>query len=406
MKILFRSVLFLVLGILISSSVVVAQTDIVIKKSGAKKTAIDISDIKIPAGAAGTIFRQTLENDLKLSGWFTIAPKGRSIIVVRGSFSQSGSGVSCSGEVINTASSQLLLRRSFRADRRHIRQLAHNLSDAIVMAVKKVPGIASTRIAMVGAHGVKKDIYLCDADGKNLTRITAQGAICMSPNWWPDAKSIAYTSFHKGFPDLYRLNLINNRWSKISSFSGINTGGAISPDGTKLALALSKDGNPELYVMDIRSKRLTRLTKTLHSAEASPSWSPDGSKIVYVSDTSGSPQLYVLGSRGGRAKRITFRGKENVSPDWGNDGRIVYSSRRSGRYHICVYDPSDRQSVQLTKEYVDHESPSWAPDSRHIVCVKTVNYNANLYILDTMGDSPVRLTSMSGDWYAPSWSPR
>ena len=406
MKVLFRSVLFLVLGILISSSVVVAQSDIMIVKKGAPKVSLDISGMNVSAGSAGTMFRQTLENDLKRSGWFEIAPAGRAAIVVRGTFAQSGSSVSCNCEVINTASARVFFRRAFKADRKNVRRLAHSVSDAIVFAVKKVPGIASTRIAMVGAHGARKDIYLCDADGNNMTKVTSKGAICISPNWWPDAKNIVYTSYHKKFPDLYRLDLTNKKLSKILNLSGINTGGSISPDGRKMALILSKDGNPDLYVMDIHSKRLTRITKTGHAAEASPSWSPDGSKIVYVSDTSGSPQLYVISNRGGRPTRISFRGRENVSPDWGRDGKIAYSSRRSGRYHICVYDPVDEQTVQVTKEYVDHESPSWAPDGRHIVYVRTINYNADLYILDTMGDSPIRLTNMSGDWYSPAWSPK
>ncbi len=403
MKILFSSMLFI--GVLISSSMVIAQSDIMIVKEGAKKISLDSSGMNV-AGSAGAMFRQTLENDLKRSGWFEIAPAGRAAIVVRGTFSQSGNNASCNCEVINTASSRVFFRRAFKAKRKDVRRLAHSVADAIVLSVKKVPGIASTRIAMVGAHGVRKDIYLCDSDGNNMTKVTSKGAICISPNWWPDAKNIVYTSYHKKFPDLYRLDLVNNKLSKILDFSGINTGASISPDGRKMALILSKDGNPDLYVMDIHSKRLTRLTKTGHAAEASPSWSPDGSKIVYVSDTSGSPQLYIISNRGSRPKRISFRGRENVSPDWGRDGRIAYSSRRSGRYHICVYDPADGQSKQLTKEHVDHESPSWAPDSRHIVCVRTVNYNADLYILDTMGDSPIRLTNMSGDWYAPSWSPR
>ncbi len=406
MKILLRSALFLVLSVALFNQEIMAQSDIMIVKEGAKKISLDISEMRIPAGATGAMFRQTLENDLKRSGWFMIAPAGRAAIVVRGQFSQSGNAVTCSAEVINTASSRVFFRRAFKAKRKDVRRLAHSVSDAIVFSVKKVPGIASTKIAMVGAHGTRKDIYLCDADGNNMKKVTSQGAICISPNWWPDGKNIVYTSYHKKFPDLYRLDLINNKLSKILNFSGINTGGCISPDGRKMALILSKDGNPDLYVMDIHSKRLTRLTKTGHAAEASPSWSPDGSKIVYVSDTSGSPQLYVIGNRGGRPKRISFRGRENVSPDWGRDGRIAYSSRRSGRYQICVYDPADGQSIQLTKEYVDHESPSWAQDSRHIVCVRTVNYNADLYILDTMGDSPVRLTNMSGDWYAPAWSPK
>lgn len=383
--------------------IAMAQSDIMIVKEGAKKISLDLSGIKVPVGSVGAMFRQTLENDLKRSGWFDIAPAGRAAIVVRGLFSQSGSLASCSCEVINTASGQVFFRRAFKGNSKNIRRLAHSVADAVVLAVKKVPGIASTRIAMVGAHGARKDIYLCDSDGHNMTKVTSQGAICISPNWWPDAKSIAYTSFHKGFPDLYRLDFMNNKRSKLSSFSGINTGACISPDGRRMALVLSKDGNPDLYVMDLHSKRLVRLTRTPHAAEASPSWSPDGSKIVYVSDSSGSPQLYIVSNRGGRAKRISFRGRENVSPDWGKDG-IAYSSRRSGRYQICVYDPADGQSIQLTKEYIDHESPSWAPDGRHIVYVRTVNYNADLYILDTMGDSPIRLTNMSGDWYAPAWS--
>ena len=55
------------------------------------------------------------------------------------------------------------------------------LADEIVQAVKGVKGIASTRIAMIGSHGARKDLYLCDADGGNLVKITNQGAVCLSP---------------------------------------------------------------------------------------------------------------------------------------------------------------------------------------------------------------------------------
>ena len=166
------------------------------------------------------------------------------------------------------------------------------------------------------------------------------------------------------------------------------------------------DGNPELYIVELRSGRLTRLTKTRHAAEASPSWSPDGRLIVFVSDSSGSPQLYVASRSGGKHRRITFRGNENVSPDWGPGGKIVYSSRREGRYQICVVDPSSGETIQLTRDYVDHEDPSWAPDGRHIVYSRTVQYRSSLYILDTMGDPEIPLMSMRGDWYSPAWSPK
>ena len=52
------------------------------------------------------------------------------------------------------------------------------------------------------------------------------------------------------------------------------------------------------------------------------------------------------------------------------------------------------------------DDPAWAPDSRHIVCSRTVSYRSGVYILDTLGGSPVRLVTLEGDWHSPSWSPR
>jgi Tol biopolymer transport system component len=101
-----------------------------------------------------------------------------------------------------------------------------------------------------------------------------------------------------------------------------------------------------------------------------------------------------------------MRGSENVSPDWGPDGRIAFSSRRDGRYHICTIDPSTGRGEQHTGDNADHEEPSWARDARHIVYVRTVVYHADLYVLDTLGDPEVRLTTFQGDWYSPAWSPR
>ena len=156
--------------------------------------------------------------------------------------------------------------------------------------------------------------------------------------------------------------------------------------------------------MNSSGGNLVKITRTPYAAESSPSWAPDGDQIVFVSDKGGSPQLYVTGSGGGEAKRITWKGNENVAPDWGPDGRIVYTSRREGKYHICIFDPKNGKTTQLTTDWADYEDPSWAPDSRHVVCSKTVSYHSDLYILDTLGDPSLRLTTIQGEWYSPDWS--
>jgi len=383
---------------------VLAQADIVVRKTGAEKSMLDIADLVVTPDQDGAEFIQTLERDLVRSGWFSVVPRGRGVISLRGTFTRPGRNASVVCEAVNAASGRSYLSR--RLSEPTSRRLAHALADAIVQAVKGVQGIASTRIAMIGAHGARKDLYLCDSDGGNILRITNQGAVCLSPNWWPDSSALVYTSFHADFPDIYKIDLVSNRREKLSGFPGLNAGAAISPDGRSMALILSKDGNPDLYIMALGNRRLTRITRSPRSAEASPSWSPNGKQLVYVSDSSGSPQLYVVGTGNSRPRRLSFRGTENVSPDWGPDGRIAYSSRWGGRYQIFVYDPSSGQSVQLTSENVDYEDPAWAADGRHIVCGRTVNYTSDLYILDTMGDPPVRLTNVQGDWYSPAWSLR
>ena len=89
-------------------------------------------------------------------------------------------------------------------------------------------------------------------------------------------------------------NLDSGERKRVSGFPGLNTGGAISPDGREMALILSKDGNPDLYVMNLRNRELTRDHPTPRAAEASPCWSPDGSPDLLVSDGMGSPQIYII----------------------------------------------------------------------------------------------------------------
>jgi TolB protein len=125
-----------------------------------------------------------------------------------------------------------------------------------------------------------------------------------------------------------------------------------------------------------------------------------------VSDRSGRPQIYLCHSSGGDARRLTFRGEENVSPDWGPDGRIAYSSRRDGRYRIVVDDPSTGKSEEVAADDANYEDPSWAPDRRHIIATRTKRFRSQLWMLDTMGDPPRLLTAQEGDWYSPACSQR
>lgn len=378
--------------------------DIDVVKSGAGKSRLDLSGVR-GSGKAGGVFKSTLENDLKLSGWFLISAPGKGVLLGNGTAADSGGRLSVSIRVSSRAGKTYLSDR-YSSSSAEARRLAHEVADDIVEAVKGVKGIASTRIIMIGSRGGKKDLYVCDADGGNFIRITHDSAVCLSPSWSVDGGSVVYTSYFGGGPHVYLVDLARKSRRKVSGFPGLNAGASFSPDGSLLALALSKDGNPEIYTMMPGGKRLKRLTVTRQAAEASPVWSPDGRSIAYVSDRSGSPQIYVKGADGGRDRRVSNIGGENVAPDWSSDGKLVWASRRSGRYELVVLDPKKGREVQLTSDGFDYEDPSWAPDGRHIACSRTSGYHSEVYLLDTLGDRPIRLTTISGEWYSPSWSPK
>ena len=397
-----RSVWVGVSALLIAGVVLAADIEVV--KTGAIKTAIDLAPLQA-RGSGGAVFQSVLRQDLERSGWFLIAEPGRGPVVVQGNVEEEAGSLRVQCDVLNRARGGRYLAHRDSGAAGDVRRLAHRLADDIVAAVRGEIGFASTRMAMIGNVRGRKDLFVCDADGDGVLRVTRDAAVCLAPAWDPSGRAIYYTSLHQGFPDVYRIDLSTGTRSRVAAFPGLNAGADVSPDGRTMALTLSRDGNPELYALDMRSGHLTRLTRTRHAAEASPSWSPDGSRIVFVSDRSGSPQLYTMGRDGGEHARLTYRGNENVAPDWGPGG-IAYSSRREGHYRICVMDPATRADIQLTADGADYEDPSWAPDGRHLVCSRTAAYHSDLYLLDTLGDDQVRLTAISGDWHSPAWSPK
>jgi TolB protein len=391
------------LGVVILCAVAAHAADsITIRKPGdGVKSSLDLGGMRV-SGPAGGLFLQTLENDLRRSGWFVVTRTGSGGILVQGTANDSGGSLSVLCEARAAGTSRM--RKNYRENSASARRLAHQVADDLVMALKGVRGIASTRIAMIGSRGGRKDLYICDADGGSVVQVTRDGVPCLSPSWSPTGTFLTYTSYRKGFPDVYRIELKEMRRSAIARFPGLNSSAAISPAGNTMALSLSKDGNPDLYVMSAQGGTPTRITRTAHAVESSPSWAPDGSRLAFVSDRSRSPQLYIMSAGGQNERRMTMQGNENVSPDWGPNGKIVYSSRRGGVYQLCILDPATGVSEQITTDGSDHEDPSWAPNGRHIVYTRTSSYRKSLYVLDTLGDPEVRLSPTDGDWSSPAWS--
>jgi len=377
--------------------------DVRVTKAGGGKSALDLSDFA-GGGGEGALLRQTLEQDLARSGWFTFAGRGGGEFRLLGA-AETGGRVEATARLLNTGTGQTLLNKTLRGDAGAARRVAHQLADEIVFAATGRKGFAASRLLLVGSRTGRKEIYLCDSDGANLRQLTQDKTVSLYPRWSPDGRRFTYTSYLQSAPDVYLVDLESGSRRRVAQYPGLNAGGAISPDGRQIALILSRDGNPELYVRPLDGGAPTRLTRTLKAAESSPTWSPDGRQIAFVSDMSGSPQLYLVDRGGGAPARLTSRGAQNVAPHWGPEGVIAYASLVGGKFQIALLDPRTREQRALPLDFADWEDPAWARDGRHLAAVRTANYRAAIYLIDTLGDKPVLLTDSQGDWYSPAWSP-
>ena len=386
-------------GLLLVGCTASAQRFIDVSKKGEGKITINLSGYRAGGDAASRTFLSVLKADLNRSGYFSVT-SGSAAVNVAGQITAGGQ-LKADVQVYQAANRQKLLSKSYSSPGNAARGLAHKVADEIVFAVTGNKGMASGKIAVVGTRSGRKELYLCDMDGGNMRQITKDRSIVVGPGWTADGKNLVYTSYKRGYPNVY----MTGQAKPLASYGGLNASGAISPDGKEMAVILSKDGNPELYLKNLRTGALTKLTQTRQGNEASPCWSPDGRHIAYVSDTTGRPQIYIISRNGGQPQRLTTSGTENVDPDWGENGYITFCSRIGGRYQIAIANPTAKSIRVLETDGADYEDPSWASDGRHIVCSRTSNYRSSIYLLDTLKDSPVALISGSGDWFSPACSP-
>ena len=126
--------------------------------------------------------------------------------------------------------------------------------------------------------------------------------------------------------------------------------GALSPDGNSLVLASHRTGSWDLWRFDIRQDQWSRLTDD-PADELEAQWSPDGTRLVYTATKFGNKDLFVLNLAGGTPLRLTTDPEDDEYPAWSPDGKsIVYTGGAWNRRDFFLISPRRRNAAQ------DHEN--------------------------------------------------
>ncbi len=138
-----------------------------------------------------------------------------------------------------------------------------------------------------------------------------------------------------------------------------------SPEQTKIAFVSDRDGNLEIYVMNVDGSEQTNLTNN-SASDWFPSWSPDGKKIVFNSDRDGNYEFYVMNADGSEKKRLTNNRANDWSSSCSPDGKkIVFNSVRDWIEEIIseiyVMNADGSEQKRLTNNPARDFSTSWSP---------------------------------------------
>jgi len=298
-----------------------------------------------------------LRFDLYVQGFDFVPPESAQYLI-----HGVGSG-GVAGTVTENLAHKMILSRSYNGA--SLRRQAHAFADDIVQTILNQKGIGQTKIAFkVQPGGVGPgEIYVSDFDGFGEQPITSDGAIVAKPAWAPGRLVLYYTSYAPGNPDIYYHNLQNGERRIIAGYSGLNTSAAVSPDGSRVAMVLSKSGSANIWVCNANGSDLRRVTTGIE--DSSPTWSPDGEWICFATKKSERRRLAKVPSNGGQVEYLNTVGAPNpTEPDWSPDGKWIAFTSQAGEFDICVMPAEGGLAPTIL---VPGQNPSWSPNSRTLI---------------------------------------
>ncbi len=299
--------------------------------------------------------------------------------------------------------------------------------------------VSAAEVSGVGliAFSANHQIYVMNADGSDLRLLTdgAPGVINRYPTFSPDGSLLAFVRYEpkgKG----YSLAVVGVDGSGLQHlFSSPDTLGepTWSPDGSKIAFIRGLDMTTEgaaylapcgsqIYAVDLFTRKDTSLTRGAGGTD--PSWSPDGTRIAFSSYRDGNYEIYTMDVNGNDVQRLTYTYWAEAEPAWSPDGKqIAYAAHLFQQEVLCGFIPTGRPSQlgdEISSIYVMEADgvnqmmlertsggtePAWSPDG---ACLALIIYGAGddsqVFATEVNGRNLVKLTSDSTYKSSPSWS--
>lgn len=220
--------------------------------------------------------------------------------------------------------------------------------------------------------------------------------------------SLAFHSNRDGNNEVYVMNLDGSEQSRITMDSRNDQRPDISPNGNQIVFASNRmtetnlTGDFEIFVMNSDGTDVTQLT--FNGAEDSwPRWSPNGKWIAFHSNVSGNFEIYVISLDGTSLVPVTDYAGLDQFPEWSPNGKQLAIRRDTDLYLI---DLDGSNPIQLTAQALINQMPSWSPDGQRLAFLSTREGYPSVFVMDADGSNQINLTPKPDGVSVSAWSSR
>ncbi len=175
-------------------------------------------------------------------------------------------------------------------------------------------------------------------------------------------------------------------------------------------LSIEENGYAHLFMYAPPQLPLTRLTYGAWD-DITPALSPDQTQIAFASNRSGAWDLYVMELASGQVRRITDTPEYEAAPSWSPDSQWLVCERYAGEnLEIAVLSLTNagQEAINLSESPASDYAPAWSPDGRRIAFVSNRSGDSDIWLADLDKVGPDRYTNLSRTPFAaehhPAWT--
>lgn len=384
-----KKIVLAFLAILFISKFALAQNyELNITNPNYQKIVINVYNLQSTNMALASDVKKVIVRDLNMSGFYQANDINSTLsdptqvsgcnYAIYGSVSGDSNNIILNARVYDVTNQKVVLNTKITSN--NFAWVSHKLVDNFMLYDTGIYGPFESKIIFSAGNQKQKNLYIADFDGENIHQITHYNTNLLLP-MWVGSNLVSFTSYIKGYPSVYLLNLSNGHLKNLYSNSNFSENATYYKNNL-YAVSINRNSNINIFLVNSNGSIIKQLTNN-NGITISPYFTPSKSKMIYVSNSEGSPQIYSLDLGLDVSNRLTYGCGNAQTPSVSPDGtKIAYICAGSNfALNVTGINGGGNENI-ISSYYLD--SPAWSYDSRYVALYGSINSKEGIYIVNTI----------------------